>query len=96
MCRSESILQPMLAATLHAGANSYMLVTCYNFSTDLEQHETYDPEAYGLRSGTNTGDNLCMLVETPMRKIEAGDIHAGTDKAFQHFRRVRCWTDGRP
>jgi len=36
-----------------------------------------------------------MLVESPMRKIEAGAIHAGTDEVFQHFRRVRCRTDGR-
>jgi hypothetical protein len=36
MCRSNLILHLILAAKLDAGANRYMLVTCYNFSTDLE------------------------------------------------------------
>jgi hypothetical protein len=34
MCRSDPILHLILAEKLDAGANSYMLVTCYNFSTD--------------------------------------------------------------
>ena len=36
MCGSDPFLHPTLAAKLDAGANCYMLVTCYNFSIDLE------------------------------------------------------------
>jgi hypothetical protein len=36
MCRSDPISIPSWPEKLDVGANSYMLVTYYNFSTDLE------------------------------------------------------------
>jgi hypothetical protein len=41
-----------------------------------------DASAGGLGSGTDAGDDLRVLVETPVRKVEPRDIHAGVDDAF--------------
>jgi hypothetical protein len=40
----------------------------------------------GLASMTDSTDDLRVLVEITMRKVEPGNIHAGADETLQHFR----------
>jgi hypothetical protein len=35
-----------------------------------------------------------MLAETTVRKVQPGNVHAGTDEALQHFWRVRRRANG--
>jgi hypothetical protein len=45
-----------------------------------------DAATRGLAGITDSIDDLRVLVEIAMRKVEPGNIHAGADETLQHFR----------
>jgi hypothetical protein len=52
-----------------------------------------NPPVRGPGSGTDPRNDLRMLIESTVRKVEPGNVHTGSDETLQHFRRVGRWAD---
>jgi hypothetical protein len=53
-----------------------------------------DHSAHFLGNRPDASDDLAVMTEISMRKVQPGDVESSPNQALDHFGRVRCRADG--